>query len=181
MDKEGIIILLIVGFFIAFIFAAGYFANRRDGEITAVQNPKLPYRLFLDDVRNPIQCASYVHRFGYRGDMYKDGKSWMVVRNYKEFISVIKLRGLPTLVSFDHDLAKEHYDDSMYDAPEEYTKLYEKFEEKTGYDCAKWLIAYCQSHKLKLPQYAVHSMNPVGRGNIEKLFENYKKHEENKV
>jgi hypothetical protein len=38
--------------------------------------------------------------------------------------------------------------------------------EKTGYDCAKWLVEYCVEHGLKFPEYVVHSMNPVGKENI---------------
>lgn len=69
--------------------------------------------------------------------------------------------GLPKFISFDHDLGMEHYRDGdrgMYD--------YESYTEKTGYDCAKWLVGYCMDHKLPLPEIAVHSMNNVGASNI---------------
>lgn len=43
----------------------------------------------------------------------------------------------------------------------------------TGYDCCKWLVDYCIDRNLPHPRYTVHSMNPIGKENIEKLIENY--------
>ena len=54
----------------------------------------------------------------------------------------------------------------MYDKNNIYNSLYPSFKEKTGYDCAKWLCDYCVENKLPLPEYFIHSMNPVGRENI---------------
>ena len=51
--------------------------------------------------------------------------------------------------------------------------------EKTGYDCAKWLVDYCMDNGLKLPEFEVHSMNPAGGENIRMYLENFKKHQEN--
>jgi hypothetical protein len=49
-----------------------------------------------------------------------------------------------------------------------------KYEEKTGYHCAKWLIDYCIDNKLELPKtILIHSMNPVGSRNIKSLFDSY--------
>lgn len=49
-------------------------------------------------------------------------------------------------------------------------------DEKTGYDCAKWMIEYyCLDMKLPLPEIFVHSMNPVGCENIEGVFNHAKK------
>jgi hypothetical protein len=49
------------------------------------------------------------------------------------------------------------------------------FEEKTGYDCAKWLVDYCIDNQANLPDYLVHSANPIGKKNIESYLENFKK------
>jgi hypothetical protein len=57
-------------------------------------------------------------------------------------------------VSLDHDLSYEDQNKT------------ENFNEKTGYDCAKWLVDYCVTNNLPLPDYYVHSFNPVGRMNI---------------
>ena len=51
-----------------------------------------------------------------------------------------------------------------------------EFKEKTGYDCAKWLINYCMDNQLELPEtILIHSMNPVGSLNIKSLFDSYYK------
>lgn len=74
--------------------------------------------------------------------------------------------GLPELVSFDHDLADIHYD------PSTWTESF-IYKEKTGKDCAKWLIDYCLDNNQKFPKYIVHSMNTVGKENIIRLVENF--------
>ena len=117
-------------------------------------NSETYYNLFLDDYRQP----SYL----------KDTKTWTLVKNYSQFVDIIKKRGLPRLISFDHDLSFEHYTDITERIN------YNDYKEKTGYDCAKWLMEYCNENKLLLPDYQVHSMNPVGKENIIKLLESYK-------
>lgn len=126
-------------------------------------------RLFLDDTRHnydALQMLGYV--------VYKE--KWDIVRNYDEFTSWIEKNGLPDLISFDHDLADTHY------TPQEYWDDYHKsaeyqaslnHQEKTGLDCAKWLVEYCLDNKVKLPKYLVHSANPVGRDNIFYLLRNF--------
>lgn len=50
--------------------------------------------------------------------------------------------------------------------------------EKTGLDCAKWLVNLCMDNNLDLPDYIVHSMNPAGAKNIWEYLENYRKFRE---
>jgi hypothetical protein len=101
-----------------------------------------------------------------------------IVRNYNEFVDKITKDGLPEVISFDHDLADEHY------APPERWYDYDtwekekNFKEKTGMDCAKWLVDYCMDQDKDLPQYFIHSMNPVGGRNIWEYLENYRKFRE---
>ena len=120
------------------------------------------YNLFLDDVRIPTHV--------YWAEVPKD-QHYSVVRNYNEFVDLISLRGLPKFVCYDHDLADNHYGDGLNDDEINYSK----YQEKTGYDCAKWLVAYCLEKNVKHPPYVVHSLNPVGRKNIESYIENYNK------
>jgi len=132
------------------------------------------YNLFLDDFRNARDPASYMPT--YQRDIYNKLK-WTVVRSYDEFVIMIEKNGLPQLISFDHDLADEHYHNMPElptDAVEEYYGA--AYVEKTGYDCAKWLTEYCMNEGLPLPQYIVHSMNPVGKKNILSLLDNFKAH-----
>lgn len=122
--------------------------------------------LFLDDIRTPKDVFRYTHNSDYLKF------EWNIVRNYDDFVEYIIKNGLPDLISFDHDLADEHYDEAMYNG-DLYNNLYDKFKEKTGYDCAKWLIEYCMDNDIDVPKIYVHSMNPIGAENIRKLFINY--------
>jgi hypothetical protein len=108
-------------------------------------------KLYLDDVRCPKT------------------EGWDIVRTYDDFVSWITINGLPNEVSFDHDLAEIHYD------PKTYTESF-KYEEKTGYDAAKWLVDYCAEKKAKFPRHVVHSMNPIGKERIDSYIENAKTH-----
>lgn len=134
-------------------------------------------RLFLDDYRVPLDCVSYMHRhIGARNPDYLE--SWTIVRNFESFCMNIEKSGVPDLISFDHDLADEHYaDQSIWDNKEAYENLSENFKEKTGLDCAKWLVEYCIENNCKIPDYYVHSMNPVGAENIKNYLEHFKKHQ----
>ena len=100
----------------------------------------------------------------------------LLLKNYPEFIRQIQYKGLPKMISFDHDLADGHYHKNMLDGQLNYDS--EDFNSddynKTGYHCAKWLIEYCIDTDLELPIFYVHSMNPVGKENIESLLNNFK-------
>lgn len=125
-------------------------------------------KVFLDDIRIPMDCISYMHRrIGRENLLYQE--HWRIVRNYEEFVDVIsKYSKNITHVSFDHDLSDEHYHDSMFSSPDEYNKLV--FKEKTGFDCARWMKNFFEESGIKLPIIFVHSMNPVGRKNIIDLY-----------
>lgn len=113
--------------------------------------------LFLDDIRYPIEAYHYTKQ-----DIFLRN-DWHIVRNFEQFTNRILKKGLPEMISFDHDLADEHY-----------IKDTNVFVEKTGYDCAKWLVEYCMDNYLDLPKFYCHSMNPVGKQNIESLLKNFK-------
>lgn len=122
------------------------------------------YNLFLDDYRKPSDAFDYT-----KEPRFIDLK-WKVVKSYNEFVTTIVEKYLddqfPELVAFDHDLSADHY--VLKDNID-----YSEYEEKTGYDCAKWLIDFCIDKELRFPQYIVHSMNPVGKLNIINLIQNY--------
>ena len=131
-----------------------------------------PYYLFLDDTRTPNQ-VTWVEIPRVR--------EWTIVRSYDEFVKVIEERGLPNHTSFDHDLAEPHYIaymeavSGLVVAPLDYSS----FKEKTGYHCARWLVDYCIDHGwLALPEYTIHSMNVIGKDNIEALFRAYERNRE---
>lgn len=86
--------------------------------------------------------------------------------------------GLPDAISFDHDLADSHYTPEYFWDNYEESKKYQEWNsknhtEKTGMDCAKWLVDYCMDNKKMLPEIFVHSANPVGADNIKGLLYNY--------
>ena len=121
--------------------------------------------LYLDDVRTPTETIPGYH-------------PWNVVRNYDEFIKWITENGIPDLVSFDHDLADEHMNDYYRQLVENGFQHpdYSRYTEKTGLDCAQWLVKYCEANNLSLKQCCVHSHNPVGTVNIQSYINGYKRH-----
>ena len=120
------------------------------------------YNLFLDDERLPHN-VTWVN--------LPESQHYTIVRNYNEFVDLITLRGIPRFVSYDHDLADSHYGHGLRgdQIP------YDSYKEKTGYDCAKWLVNECMINGVKHPPYIVHSMNPVGKQNIISYVESYNK------
>lgn len=87
----------------------------------------------------------------YLDDLRPIPDGYIGLRSYREFVDWITLHGLPVYISFDHDLGLA----------------------KSGYDCAKWLVDYCLDHKVPLPDFDVHSQNPVGKENITALLNNF--------
>lgn len=128
--------------------------------------------LWLDDLRNP-----YIDLEGKVPKLEGHIIEWVL--NYEQFVQWIEKFGLPDVISFDHDLADEHYTPEQYWSDYEKSKEYQEsqnYQEKTGMDCAKWLVDYCIDRSLELPEFYVHSANPVGADNILGLLNNYKLH-----
>jgi hypothetical protein len=120
------------------------------------------FNLFLDDIRKPLDLKQAWHRGTW--EEFPTLFAWEIVRSYQQFVDYILKHGLPKRISFDHDLSWEHYPqtETDYIAPINYNR----FNEKTGYDAAKWLCGYCETNSFDLPEFYVHSFNPVGRKNI---------------
>lgn len=88
---------------------------------------------------------------------------WVIVKNYDNFCEIILDRGLPEIISLDHDLSDFTYIDG-------------ECVERTGKTCANWLVNYCMDNNVKLPrEYYVHSSNPCGIDNIIGYLDNYKR------
>jgi hypothetical protein len=123
------------------------------------------YNLFLDDFRIPQDA------FDYTKDPRYTARDWVIVHNYQDFVDTITEKymdgQLPELISFDHDLG---YEEESIDMT---TPDYNNFGERSGYHCAKWLTDFCIDTDTKLPDYMVHSMNPVGRENILSLLNSF--------
>lgn len=131
-------------------------------------------KIFLDDIRKPLNITHALHNGQW--EEFPSIWVWTIVRSYNAFVKTITDNGLPTVVSFDHDLSWEHYpeDDLKMDAQIDYSQ----FKEKTGLDCAKWLVEYCDARELPLPEWYVHSFNPIGRMNIANYLTCYERFKE---
>jgi hypothetical protein len=116
-------------------------------------------KLYLDDIRTP------------------NSDEWVVVRNYDELVSNIRLTGLDKyeVISLDHDLGDTAQKEYFNNVSPNYQLDYNNILEKTGLDCAKWLVAESMNSKIPLPQIYTHSANPIGSANIMGYVNNYLK------
>ena len=117
----------------------------------------MSWNLFIDDERElaDVTWAPWQIREKYRNE------PWLIARNWQEAENIIACRGMPSFISFDHDLGD--------------CRL-------TGYDIAKMLIGdaldYPRDRMKQFPKdfdFYVHSQNPVGKANIEGLINGYLK------
>ena len=113
--------------------------------------------LYLDDVRIPKT------------------DSWEVVRNYDEFVAHILMNGLENyeVISLDHDLGEGAMIEYYTNVKPNYELDYNRIPEKTGMDCARYLVAEAMNKKIPLPTIYVHSANPIGAANIIGYINNY--------
>ena len=129
-------------------------------------------KIYLDDIRTPLD------------------KEWVVVRNYSEFVTKVQDIGLENIseISLDHDLGDTAMDEYFNNVQPNYTLNYDNIKEKTGYDCAKWLVEYYyqlnpdfidmprltkKTKEFKFPKVYCHSANPIGAGNIIGILNNF--------
>lgn len=101
------------------------------------------WKLFLDDERDPVLPG------------------WIVCRSVTDAVSVCEHYGLPEFISFDHDLGMEKPLDGY---------------ENTGMGFAKWMVDKILDKELALPgnfDFYVHSQNPIGAANIDKLLRSF--------
>ena len=128
-------------------------------------------KIYLDDVRTPID------------------KEWVVVRNYSEFVAKVQDIGLENIseISLDHDLGDTAMNEYFNNVSPNYTLNYDNIKEKTGYDCAKWLVEHYyqlnpdtneprnikRNSVFKFPKITSHSANPIGASNIMGYINNF--------
>jgi hypothetical protein len=115
--------------------------------------------LYLDDIRIPTEG------------------NWQVVTNYDEFVEHINKHGLDSydVISLDHDLGPSAMNEYFNNVQPNYKIDYNNITEKTGYDCAKFLVNKSIETNIPLPKIFVHSANPIGSGNIIGYINNYYK------
>ena len=83
-----------------------------------------------------------------------------LARNYGEFVEYLENHEMPELISFDHDLAFEHY--PLGENRSDVQIPYGTYKEKTGLACARYII----ENKLPLKYWISHSYNAQGNINI---------------
>jgi hypothetical protein len=92
------------------------------------------WSLFIDDLRTP-----------------PPDREWVLCRSTSEALAAVSERGLPTYISFDHDLGGE--DTSMV--------------------FLRRLVSEVWDGTSHPPRYRVHSANPVGAQNIASFMESW--------
>jgi hypothetical protein len=99
----------------------------------------MKWKLFLDDERYPVD------------------NTWVIARNVDDAIWYITNYGMPSFISFDHDLGPF---------------------KQSGMDLAKWLVGYIMDNDVNIDnfEFYVHSQNPVGAENIRSLLNKLKEH-----
>lgn len=121
-----------------------------------IKEAKAGVLVWIDDIRDPYEpiWQNWIKKnFGTNNfDI-----TW--IKSYKEFVKFVDKNGLPSNVSFDHDLGD----------------IEDPNNEKTGYDCAKYIVDYCMDNDRDIPNYRIQSDNGPGRENIDKYLQNYHK------
>jgi hypothetical protein len=105
---------------------------------------KPKWHLFLDDMRIPPEDnmpSKTVRPF------------WTLAQSTAEAIELVKAKGMPDLMSLDHDLGGE--DKSLH--------------------FLRWLSDEFWDGKETIPAYFVHSANPVGARNIMSFMDSWKR------
>jgi hypothetical protein len=117
----------------------------------------IKYKIYLDDIRTPID------------------NTWVIVRNYDEFITKVISIGLKNIefISLDHDLGDSAMKEWHTNVYHNYKLDYNNITEKTGYDCAKWLVEQWLDGEVVVDVYT-HSANAIGSANIMGIINNYR-------
>jgi hypothetical protein len=114
-------------------------------------------KIYLDDIRIPIE------------------EGWTVVKNYDDFVSTVMYVGLENieLISLDHDLGDTAMKEWTTNVYHNYTLNYDNITEKTGMDCAKWLVKQWMDGQ-PIVDVFTHSANAIGSANIMGYINNYR-------
>lgn len=132
----------------------------------------MTHKIYLDDVRTPT------------------AKDWQVVRNFDQFVKAVEKIGLDNIevISLDHDLGDSAMWEYHNNVSRNYSLDYNNIKEKTGYDCAKWLVAEFykrnpdwptkgrdvkRAKPFNFPTVYTHSANPIGSANIMGYINNF--------
>lgn len=96
----------------------------------------MSWSLFIDDLRTP-----------------PPGREWVLCRSTSEALAAVSERGLPSFISFDHDLG----------------------DQDTTMVFLRRLVSEMWDGTSLPPKYSVHSANPVGAQNIISFMESWRR------
>lgn len=110
----------------------------------------MKYYIYVDDIREDTRW--------YNSHLTREEYTPFICRSYKETIElIISLLKRDVNASFifdlDHDLGEGNENEL----------------EPTGYDICKWLL----ENEINIAGFHIHSMNPVGAGNMRQLLTHY--------
>lgn len=128
-------------------------------------------KLFLDDIRMPADAWIYSERIKLLEKSKTISCAWDIVRNYEDFCEFIDKFGIPSVVSFDHDLCEEHMAYYFNFTSQIGFIDYSKLKTKTGKQCAEYFVEKWKEAGRPSVQVYVHSANRWGRVEIEKTLE----------
>lgn len=111
--------------------------------------------IFLDDIRFPSDLTHYISKEELVPYLLTN---WTVIRNYHDFVAYIFKNGIPSIISFDHDLGVN----------------VDNTEAESGYDAVKYIVDFIIEQQSQVfPQVLCHSQNPVGKTNILSFWNNF--------
>ena len=76
-------------------------------------------------------------------------------------------------ISLDHDLGEEAMQEYYRNVATNGFIEYNNIAEKTGLDCARFLVSQSMNKKIPLPKVYCHSANPIGAKNIMNCINGY--------
>lgn len=127
-------------------------------------------KLFLDDIRMPKDAWIYSERVKMLDKTNTASCEWSIVRNYEDFCEFIDKFGIPSMVSFDHDLCEEHvkyyFDFVSKNGYIDYSNL----STKTGKHCAEYFVDKWKNAGKPNVQVYVHSANRWGQVEIKNVL-----------
>ena len=121
--------------------------------------------LWLDDIRDP--ASTEVDWLGMYSPIGKYEAYVVWIKSYEEFVRFILSHGLPSAICFDYDLSKSPNKISGQET------MCDKVDTKTGLDCAKWLVEYCNEQGIDIPPYGIQTSNLEGKMKIETILNQY--------
>jgi hypothetical protein len=128
------------------------------------------YKLFLDDIREPQDAVLVDSMKMLLHESETMNHEWIITRSYKEFIDILKERGLPEEVSFDHDLTIDHMKHYIKNSDKNVLNYNDIKMCDTGYHCAKAFVEAWKYSGEPLVKVYIHTANHIGAENIKTVL-----------